>query len=141
MRELFTDAHFTVLADDGAKVVHLVRSVAPFPSPAAIEDTFARVAQSMLGLPSDWALLVDSRRAPMRNDPEFEERLATARARIVARFSRVAVLVSSALGKLQVARYGREDQSSPRVFDDEAAARAFLASRPARPSRRAPRRE
>ena len=71
---------------------------------------------------------MDSRAAPIRNDDGFEEILSRARARIVARFRCTAVLVASDLGKLQVARYGREDARSPPVFRDEAEALAYIAT-------------
>jgi hypothetical protein len=58
-------------------------------------------------LPPDLALLIDARDAPARNDAEFEETFARARRPILAQFGRVAVLVRSAVGKLQVTRYAR----------------------------------
>ena len=129
-RQLYEDGYFRVTADDVARVVRLVRSSRPFPTLEAVEKCFEAVAFSMITIPHGWALLVDSRAAPIRNDDGFEEILSRARARIVARFGCAAVLVASDLGKLQVARYGREDSRSPRVFRDEAEAMAYLATHP-----------
>jgi len=129
-RQLYEDGYFRVTADDVARVVRLVRSSRPFPTLEAVEKCFEAVAFSLITIRHGWALLVDSRAAPIRNDDGFEEILSRARARIVARFGCAAVLVASDLGKLQVARYGREDSRSPRVFRDEAEAMAYLATHP-----------
>lgn len=129
-RHLHENDYFCVLAEDDARLVRLVRSVTPFPSIDAIEQTFAAVDRAIASIPPDWALLIDSRDGPMRNDPVFEDILARARGGIIGRFARVAVLVRSAIGKLQVVRYAREDRKPPGVFDDEAGALAFLAARP-----------
>lgn len=128
-RELHDNDYFRVLADDTARLVRLVRSVTPFASIEDIEQTFAAVDRAITSIPPDWALLIDSRDGPMRNDPVFEDILARARGRIIGRFARVAVLVRSAIGKLQVGRYSRDDRRPPTVFDDEAEALAFLAAR------------
>jgi|SRR5580700_9496300 hypothetical protein len=127
-RQLYEDSYFRVVADDEARVIRLVRSARPFPTLDAVERSFEAVAFSMITIRRGWALLVDSRDAPMRNDEGFEEILARARARIVARFRCTAVLVGSDVGKLQVARYGREDSRSPPVFSDEAEALAYIAT-------------
>jgi hypothetical protein len=135
-RQLHEDSYFRVTADDEGRVVRLVRSARPFPTLEAVERSFEAVAFSMITIRHGWALLVDSRAAPIRNDAGFEEILARARARIVARFGCAAVLVASDLGKLQVARYGREDSRSPRVFGDEAEALAYLGTHPRERKRR-----
>jgi hypothetical protein len=129
-RQLYEDAYFRVTADDAARFVRLVRSSRLFPTLEAVERCFEAVAFSMITIRSGWALLVDSRAAPIRNDDGFEEILSRARGRIVARFGCAAVLVASDLGKLQVARYGREDSRSPPVFRDEAEALAYIANHP-----------
>jgi len=127
-RQLHEDRYFRVVADDEARVVRLVRSPTAFPSLEAVERSFEAVAFSMITLRRGWGLLVDTRSAPMRNDAGFEEILSRARARIVGRFGCAAILVTSDMGKLQVARYGREDPRSPRVFSDEAEALAHIAA-------------
>jgi hypothetical protein len=125
-REILADEYFRVVADDRARVVWLIRSTTAFPSLESIEQSFARVSHAVSTTAPEWSLLIDSREGPLRNDPAFEEILARARGRIVDRYARVAVLVKSAVGKLQVARYAREDHKSPRVFDDEDAALTYL---------------
>jgi hypothetical protein len=137
-REIFANDYFRLIADDRARLLWLVRTSAVFPSAASIERTFQDITEAVTAIPPEWSLLIDTREGPLRNDPEFESLLARARTSIVARFDRVAVLVKSAIGLLQVARYAREDKKSPRVFDDEEAAIASLIARPGRLSTKPP---
>jgi hypothetical protein len=125
-RPLYEDAYFRVVADHVARVVRLVRSSAAFPTPEAAETCLEAVAFSLITIRRGWVLLVDSRGVPIRNDAAFEQVLARARHRIVGRFACAAILVASDIGKLQVARYGREDPKSPPVFRDEEEALAYL---------------
>jgi hypothetical protein len=71
-------------------------------------------------------LLVDMRRAPLNNDPAFERAAKRARAILVRGFPRVAVLVQTAVGALQVKRHVRSDGLSIPVLGDEAQALDFL---------------
>ena len=106
-RDLYANDYFHLIADDDAHVVHLVRTPLPFTEVEAIEQAFAGIERAATNIPHDWALLIDARKGPLRNDAPFEQALARVRGRIVARFARVAVLVHSAIGKLQVSRYAR----------------------------------
>lgn len=126
-REGVRGEHFRLTFDAVSQTATLVRTAVPFSSIDQIDALFAEIDRATAGLPRGWRLLLDARDAPARNDPEFEEAFARARRPILARFSRVAVLVKSAIGKLQVARYAREDSASQlHVFNDEAEARAYL---------------
>jgi hypothetical protein len=81
------------------------------------------------GIPYGIKLLLDLRRAPPRNDDGFESIINGGIGPFVGRFGRHAVLVRTMVGKLQVKRLavarGHEDAN---VFDDEAAALAYLAA-------------
>jgi hypothetical protein len=107
-------------------VFRLVRSTKPFQSTdelsvahdamlAALESHHAR------------ALLIDLRNAPLKSDPEFESVFAPYRTRITRGAARVAVLVRSKVGALQVQRLAKTDRASSSVFDDEMAAVEWLA--------------
>ena len=76
---------------------------------------------------SRYRLLVDLREGPFRTDRAFEERFEKFRAEMLRGYARTAILVRSAVGKLQVQRHAREDATPLQVFDDEGAALAFLA--------------
>jgi hypothetical protein len=130
-RTLLENEHFRIRVDDDARLVRVVRTAAPFASPESLENAFAE-ASAVTRVFAGWAVLLDSRDAPARNDPEFEEIFARGRKNLLARFDAIAVLVKSATGRLQVARYAREDGNDPVMFDDESAALEYLAKRPRR---------
>jgi hypothetical protein len=80
----------------------------------------------------DFSLLMDLRDAPARLEtPEFEQILDEYRPRLIKGFRKVAVLVKSQVGKLQVARMARQDKVGVRIFDDEDEALGYLMDRPA----------
>jgi hypothetical protein len=70
-------------------------------------------------------LLLDSRAAPGRNDPDFEAVFATYRERFLKGWQHVAVLVQSMPGKLQILRHQREGLAAE-VFTDQAQALTSL---------------
>jgi hypothetical protein len=122
-------SYFRLTVDDPPGVARLVRKATAFPSGEVLRAAALEVERAPL--PSGLALLIDARDAPARNDAEFEEQFSRARRPILARFVRVAVLVRSAVGKLQVTRYAREDGVSAQfVFDDDGEAVDYLLHRP-----------
>jgi hypothetical protein len=66
------------------------------------------------------------RLAPTRNDPEFEGAMATLRSALTQHFKRVAVLLESSLGELQVARLGRDERHGTFATRCESTAQKFL---------------
>lgn len=72
-------------------------------------------------------LLVDLRAATPRNDPEFEADIVKFRRKLCGGGQKVAILVCTAMGALQVKRHMREDGFAVEVFTQEAAALAHLA--------------
>jgi hypothetical protein len=84
-------------------------------------------------------MLVDLREAPANNDPAFEQSMAGVRVELLRGLARVAILVRSAAGALQLSRHGREDSRDRRVFhgDPDAAISYLSADAPQQsPSRR-----
>jgi hypothetical protein len=71
-------------------------------------------------------LLLDMRDGPSRNDPQFEGAAAPHILQLVTRFDRVAVLVRTAVGKLQIHRLSKDLRKGARSFLDEEEARRFL---------------
>ena len=80
------------------------------------------------GAPERMRLLLDIRISVGRNDPKFEAALAEPRRELFHRFANTAVLVRSAVGRLQVARHIEDDGFSEkvRVFVDEDEAIGWL---------------
>jgi hypothetical protein len=127
MREMLSDPYCIVGADPGTWIVRFVRTGVPYPSLEDFELQHEKVARvfDRLGRRKH-ALLVDFRRAPMNNDPRFEEAAARARSVLIRDFARVAVLVQTAIGALQVKRHAREDGLECLVFQDEPGAVEYL---------------
>lgn len=71
-------------------------------------------------------LLLDTRNAPPTINDEFESLTSSYRVQLEQAFGRVATLVATQVGKLQMARLDRRDGTHSAVFDDEAEALAFL---------------
>lgn len=128
MAILVTTPHFVVTRESGREIVRVTRTDVPFASLDELETTFQPLQLALDGIGRKrHALLIDTRAAPLRTDPEFERAFEPHRVRLLSGFARVAVLVRSAVGKLQVQRHSRDDGLAVAVFDDEAEAEAWLA--------------
>jgi hypothetical protein len=92
-----------------------------------LEDVFGPAEDALRQVKrEEFGLLVDCRRAPGRNDAEFERAFEPHRQRLQRGFRRVAVVVSTAHGRLQVERYSREDRRPSAGFDSFDAAVSWL---------------
>lgn len=115
----------------GLPIVRVRRTEESFPSAVELAAAFTEVNRALDSLDrGKYGLLVDIRAATGRNDPEFEDTFAPLRAEMENGFLRVAVLVRSVPGTLQVQRHAREDGlTEVRPFTDEAQAVAWLSGR------------
>jgi hypothetical protein len=131
MPVLVRSPHVVVTREPGESFIRIARTAEPIRSlteveaiERVLEDAAPKDARAMLGL------LMDVREAPLRNDPEFERTIAPRVARLGMGFARRAVLVRTAIGKLQVGRQSRDVTGNTiATFDDEKAAVAFLEAR------------
>ena len=133
---LHQSRHF-VVSRDGPSLLVVARTSERFETIEEMKKAFGEVHRTLdaAGRASN-TLLVDTRNAPSRNDPEFEATFEPLRVRLLGGFRRVAVLACTLFGRLQVERHAREDSLGVRVFSDEAEARAFCEEPfPARRSR------
>ena len=73
-------------------------------------------------------LLIDSRAAPHSTDSQLQEEFRRFRLEVARGFERVATVVRTKVGILQVHRLCAEQTLSVQPFDDEAAAIAYLLS-------------
>jgi hypothetical protein len=123
----FSSPYVSIDVELGLHIVRVTRSEVPLPTLAEIERTFADMSSELdqIGR-SRWALLIDLRRVRGAADPRLDEAMARATRPLLAGFPRVAVIVRSATGALQLKRHLREEGPSRDVFQDEAAALAFL---------------
>jgi hypothetical protein len=130
-QELFADEHLTVTLDAASGLVRYVRSAQPYASLEAVRAIHSAMTQALrahAGRPLK--LLIDSRAAPPRNDPAFEAEIVRSFQAFGPLFAARAMLIRSAVGKLQVQRLTREvwsDALTTGVFASEAEALAYLA--------------
>jgi hypothetical protein len=115
-----------VLAD--ARVICVVRSAVRAESLRDIHESWGSVERALTSVVRrEHGLLIDMREARGRNDPEFEAAVARYRASTIEGFRRVAVVVRSIPGQMQIQRHVNEDKlSRVHVFDDVHRALAFL---------------
>jgi hypothetical protein len=127
MRELYKSEYFLVTLDDEQKIVHRVRTDQRYATIADVERTSEEVVRSLNTIERRrYALLVDVRFAPPRNDLAFEQTMARYQTRLYMGFRRVAVLAKTEAGRLQIARLLRGLLRQGHVFLDEQAALAYL---------------
>jgi hypothetical protein len=114
----------------GSRIIRVTRTSTPIAALPEVEQAWGSVNRALLKLNrSEHALLIDMRSARGRNDDAFERAVAPHRAATVLGFGRVAVLVRSLHGQLQVKRHVREDSlGAVCVFDSEALALQWLAA-------------
>ncbi len=128
MPVLLTHPCVTVELDPETLVVRFTRTPEPYPSLAELVRIHQRIGTILDRVGRDrHGLLVDMRAAILNNDADFEQAAARGRAVLVRGFSRVAVLVQTAVGALNVGRHMREDRVPGEVFSNEEAALAYLA--------------
>ena len=116
--------HYTLKIDRRCKLFFAQRKPVPFTSPAEIETCFGEIETYLAPIPRKrYVLLVDTRSAPLRNDPGFEALLETHRGKLLFGFAKNAALARTAAGRLQIERFARSD--SRRVFVTREPAEAF----------------
>lgn len=127
MAILLSTPQIKVVTGPDARLVRYVRTSVPYGSIFEYEVLHERVGAFFdhLGR-KQHVLLVDTREAVMNTDPVFEKASNRIRVHLMRDFQRVAVLVKTAIGALQVARHIREGSLDSSVFSDEAAAISFL---------------
>ncbi|WP_437680908.1 hypothetical protein [Sorangium sp. So ce131] len=133
MSEVLRNAHFVVTVDHTARFVRVARTAEPFDSIEQIEQECQEIAEALAFFDrSALSLLLDIRAAPGRNDRRFEDATLRLRTAAVRGFARVAVLVRTSAGALQVQRHGREDGVHRLVSDDEDELLAYVTAAPLR---------
>jgi hypothetical protein len=123
--QTFSGQLFTVTR--AGDVVIIARSHHALGSGRLLEQALTQMRTEVQRAASGHAhgLIYDFRKAPSRNDPEFEQAFARARSGIAIGFTRVAFLMSGTLGKLQAQRYARDDGQGAQAFLNEKLALAF----------------
>jgi len=127
VRELLHTSHFRVVEDAIARIITRARTAERFASADEVTAEYEGLVRALdrVDRPS-YAVLVDLRLAPPRNDEAFEEIVSRYHAPLYDRFRRVAVVVHTAAGRLQLRRFLTVARPDARVFTDEDEAAAFL---------------
>lgn len=125
-RDLLRTQYWTIVADDDARVVTRERTAERFATIDTVEAEYEAASRALDRIHrADYGVLVDLRAAPGRNDDAYEAVAQRHNARLYGGFRRVAVLVQTHAGKLQVRRFLDHSRADAEVFTDEAEARAF----------------
>ncbi|MEE9384380.1 MAG: hypothetical protein V3V08_13330 [Nannocystaceae bacterium] len=116
----------------GTGIVVLRRTERRYCSLVEMEESFAFIHSELrlIRATDRRCLLVDARKTRGRNDAEFELAMAPHRRRLQRSFERVAVLLRSTIGCMQVERYARTDEAVLlAAFTDHSEAVAWLMRR------------
>jgi predicted DNA-binding ribbon-helix-helix protein len=117
--------HVALALHFGRSVLLLTRKSSGRVTAAEIERMFwpvlAKIAEA-----STWGILFDTRQVVGRSDPEFERDATRLREFMLDRFARVAVLVRSMAGEMQVQRFS-DTEDRMLVFRNLEHAMAFAA--------------
>jgi hypothetical protein len=125
---LYEDLWVRVVVDRASRVMRYERTEKPFARISEVGRVHDDVVKAVIGQPRGmFAMLVDLRRAPSRNDEEYEATIEGYVAQLIGHFDRYALLVKSAAGRLQVTRLEKRANRPPtHVFHEEEAALEYL---------------
>jgi hypothetical protein len=122
------DSEFWVLEEFPEQhIAVLVRTPLPARSLVALAEDNDALLATLRDDHGEFGLVVDTRQAPLRNDPDFEQTMARLRFELTGRFKRTAVLLDSPLGELQAARLERDERRGTLVTRSVSAAFRFAA--------------
>jgi hypothetical protein len=125
---LLATGHILLERDDDAWVITMTRTSAELPRDRpGLEAFYDRVVAALDSIDrSRYALVVDGRAAVGRNDEVFEAVQAAFSARLFGGFRQLVAVVSTTVGRMQVARYDAERAPTP-LFTTVEEAHAYVA--------------
>ncbi|KYF54757.1 hypothetical protein BE08_40975 [Sorangium cellulosum] len=133
MLEILRNAHYIVTVNPAVKLARITRSAVPSESVTQFEEGWMEVSRALDRAGRDGlSLLVDLRQAVGRNDPAFEAAMQRFRPIVMRGFRRVAILVRTPAGALQIQRHFREDGVERMIGCDEARLLEYLSEAPPR---------
>jgi hypothetical protein len=131
LHEVASLPHYVLRVDRRCRLVFARRTSAPFERSADIRECFRTIELELIDIPrASYHLLVDARQGPGRNDRGFERVLEEERGRLLFGFARNAALAASAVGRLQIQRFAKQDGREVMATDDPARAFEYLGLRP-----------
>src|SRR5690349_17226081 len=100
-RILVQTEHIVAEEDDVSRIVTVTRSSVPAGSGELLLAAYRELAAKVGPHHREWALFIDARAAPGKNEPGFEGSVAKLTGAAQKQFKRVVVLVATAVGELQ----------------------------------------
>ncbi|HRI66743.1 MAG TPA: hypothetical protein PK156_21000 [Polyangium sp.] len=126
-REVYRSPYMVLRYDQARRLLVLTRLSEHYPSIEVLRAAFGQMETDTAHI---WRqktlLLIDARRSPARNDAVFESEFDRLRKHFLRDWQKVASIVQSAIGVLQVARHMRKDELPIGVFTDVSEALAYL---------------
>lgn len=125
-RRLYSSAHWIFEERTDERLAILQRTPVAWTSLAQLSEENESILRSLGEHQRSQGLLVDMREAPIRNDAEFENAMAKLRRGLTDHFERMAILLESNLGELQVTRIERDERRNALATRSESSALKFL---------------
>ena len=127
LRLVDRNEYYVLYQDESCSLLFAQRTPLRFSRIDEIQACFEEVERKFWHIPRDrYALLVDVRKGPARNDEDFEHAIAQHRGKLLFGFAHNAALVSTPAGRLQVQRYAKTDARDVLVTHDAVEAFAYL---------------
>lgn len=117
---------WVVTLDEALRLIRVTRTPVPYTSAPELEASMRDFKELRRGDRAGYRLLLDVRDGPLRNDEDFESVMRRYRPELFEGFAGMAILVKTAIGKLQMARIQRDEGTARAVFTDEREALAYL---------------
>lgn len=131
IEQLLSTPHANISLDHAKKLVRFTRTALGYRSAPELEADCVVNLQLLDSLDrKHLTLLIDLREAPPRNDDAFEQTMKDFRRNLCANFVRSAVLVRTAVGKLQVKRLAQHDRVEMLITQEELEALSYLLEEP-----------
>lgn len=125
MKTLLLNNYWVMEEDQAKKIVILKRTALVFTSTEDVVRANDGVISQIRPAHNQYGIVVDMRQAPLRNDPAFENAMGRLRNELTSRYARLALLLETAVGVLQVNRIGREEGNRTFATRSESAAIKF----------------
>jgi len=119
---IYEDAHVRAEERSDDRAVVITRSAEPLETPGALVRAYGGALDAVGERHRGFGLILDVRAAPGLNEPDFEASMEPLLARASACFACIVVVVSSAVGVLQVERVARAGGRRPSAVRSEAEA-------------------
>jgi hypothetical protein len=119
--DLCTLDHYHLRLDRKCRLLYAKRTTAPFECIGDIRRCFSQIEAKLADIPrGHYALLVDTRVGPSRNDRGFELVLEEERGKLLFGFAKNGALAATAVGRLQIQRFAKKDGREVLASDDPA---------------------